>query len=190
MKKLIFISFFTIFSYLNINAQKDFAIAVFADVGLTLRGDHHGHPAGTLDIVSRFKYNANQRKLGHWVYFVEFEFAQLEGDFKRYSGNLAFNFNRIVFPKIWFIPRFELKNLEIQPSIGYGIISRYDFTKPSLGFSTEIGYRLSKHLKIDILFQASERSDMIELYGKSDSKLGVFNTRESIFGGLGVEIDF
>jgi len=190
MKKLGLISFILLFYNLNSFSQKDFAIAVYADVGLTLRGDHHGHPAGTLDIVSRFKYNFSQRKLGHWVVFGEFEFAQLEGDFKRYSANVAYNFNRIIFPKIWFIPRFEMKNFEVNLSVGYGAISRFDFVKPSFGFSAEFGYRLSKHLKINVLAQFSERSDMIELYGKSDSKLGIFNTRESIFGGLGVEVDF
>ncbi|QOD61904.1 hypothetical protein H9I45_05540 [Polaribacter haliotis] len=190
MKKLVFIILFTLLSFSKTTAQNDFAIALYANIGLTLRGDHHGHPAGTLDIVTRFKYNANQNKLGHWVYFAEFEFAQLEGNYKRYSGNLAYNFNRIVFPKIWFIPRFELKHLELQPSIGYGVITRFDLVKPSLGFSLEVGYRLNKHFKIDVLFQASERSDMIALYGDSDSKLGLFDTRQSVFGGLGVEIDF
>ena len=185
MKKIIASLFFIFFISISY-AQNNFSIAIYEDVGLALRGDHHGHPPGTLNIVSRFKYNSKQRNIGYWMYFGEFEFAQLEGDYKRYSGNIGYTFNRIVFPKIWFIPRFELKNFETNFTIGYGAISRYDFTEPSFGYSIEFSYRFNKTFKINILSQGSERSDMIRLYGDSDSILGPLNTRESIFAGLEV----
>ncbi|ANW96451.1 hypothetical protein AXE80_09235 [Wenyingzhuangia fucanilytica] len=169
-------------------AQERFSIALLTDAGLALRGDHHGHPAGTFDLLGEFTYHHTQQKYGRWIYYVEFEHAPLKGGFKRYSGNIGYSFNKIVIPSFWFVPRMDLKNLSFTTSLGYGAISRYDFVVGSFGYDAEFSYRINKTFKLNLLAQASERSDMIKLYGKSDSILGPFNTRESLF--IGVEVSF
>ncbi|SER04885.1 hypothetical protein SAMN05421824_2890 [Hyunsoonleella jejuensis] len=173
-----------LFYSLSINAQGNFSLGVYEDIGLGLRGDEHGHPPGTLDVVIRGKYNFKQQRLGYWLVLGEFEFAELAGDYKRYSGNIGYAFNKIVFPKIWFIPRFEMTNFETNLALGYGIISRFDFTKPSFGWSLEFSYKLTKWLKINVLSQGTQRTDMVQLYSASDRELGFLDMRESWFFGL------
>ena len=143
MKKLIYILLFTTFC----QAQDNVSLSVFQDVKFALQGDEaRGYKAGTLNILARFKMQGNQDELGYFVVVPEFEYADLQGTYRRYSVNIGYTINAI-------------KKIEVTPMINYGWIDRGVSTY-SGGASIETMYKLSDNIKIGVLNQLVHRTDL------------------------------
>lgn len=143
MKLLIYILLFTTFC----QAQDNVSISVFQDVKFALQGDEaRGYKAGTLNIIARLKMQGNQDDLGYFVVVPEFEYADLQGTYRRYSVNIGYTLNAI-------------KNIEVTPMINYGWIDRGVSTY-SGGGSIETMYKLSDNIKIGVLNQLVHRTDL------------------------------
>lgn len=148
---------------LSLNAQRKVSLAVYQDARLMLVGDKdHGYDAGTLNIVTRLKMQGHQLKNGYMVVFPEFEYADLEGIYKRYSLNVGYTFNQ------WS------QKLEFSAYIGYGFIDRYALCFFSTAASGEVAYKINKKLKLNLMAQFTERKDLAWLYGTNDIRFSGF----------------
>ena len=133
-------------------AQERVAISVYQDVRMALTGDDY-YEAGTLDVLVKAKLQGIQKRLGYMFVAPEFEYSDLEGIYKRYAVNAGFTFNTLGDP------------VEISLSAGYGWIDRWGKSMFSFNAQGEVAYRLNSRLKIVLLSQFTERSDLTWRYG-------------------------
>lgn len=156
------------------NAQERINFGLYQDAKFAVIGDEaRGYKAGTIDIVARFKMEGLQGKNGYVVVYPEFEYAEIKGTYKRYSVNVGYNFNQ------------RWKNVEIQPSIGYGWIDRFGKTGFSFGGAVDVGYKVTDRLKLVAVMQATERKDLKIFYGENKLKFsGFIGIEFAIFGNI------
>lgn len=151
-------------------SQSKVSLSLHQDARLLFQGDDKGNDAGTIDIVARFKMQGNQHDFGYIIVYPEFEYAKIEGTYKRYSANVGYTFNQLF-----------ITNLELSAAAGYGWIDRYGKTMFSWGGSGEIAYKVH-HVKFSLMAQLTERSDLKYLYGKSEARLsGFFGIEFNLF---------
>ena len=134
---------------LTTQAQRKISIAVNQDAKFLFVGDkERGYDAGTLNLVTRIKLQGHQLEHGYMVVAPEFEYADIEGIYKRYSANVGYTFNR-------WIP-----NIETSAYIGYGWIDRYGKTTFSGSASGEVAYKINDWLKVNVFGQLTHRTDL------------------------------
>ena len=151
----------------NVKAQEQVSFSLMQDLKFATIGDtKRGYDAFTPNIVVRFKMQGIQGKVGFLTIFPEFEYAAIEGNYYRYSANVGYSFNNLLF-----------KDWTYTPAIGWGMIDRYGKSFFSFGGSLEISYRLSPKFNLVALNQLTERKDLKWLWG--DNKIGY-----SFFVGL------
>ena len=144
---------FLLMSITLINAQERLGISVYQDVRMALTGDDY-YEAGTLDVLVKAKFQGIQKRLGYMFVAPEFEYSDLEGIYKRYAVNAGFTFNTLGAPPV-----------EISLSAGYGWIDRWGKSMFSFNAQGEVAYRINSRLKIVLLSQFTERSDLTWRYG-------------------------
>lgn len=152
--KVCFISYIALFilTLLSITAkaQSGVSISLHQDIRLAIVGDEeHGYKAGTLDLLARFKMNGNQGKYGYFVVYPEFEYAEIDGIYKRYSVNVGYTLNKLI-----------VDDAEIGVYLGWGWIDRYGKTFYSFGGGIEVSYKLTEKLKISGIGQLTERKEL------------------------------
>lgn len=153
------------------NAQSRVSFSIMQDLKFATIGDaKRGYDAFTPNIVARFKMQGNQFKHGYLIVFPEFEYAAIEGNYYRYSANVGYSFNNLLF-QYW----------TYTPAIGWGMIDRYGKSFFSFGASLEISYSISNTFNIVALNQLTERKDLLWLWG--DNKIGY-----SFFVGLEIKL--
>lgn len=146
-----------------VNAQKqlnsiDFSL--YQDAKLLITGDNLGNDAGTLNLLARVELKGYQKKGYYFSVFPEFEIAALKDRYIRYSINMGWTFNQ------WF------QNWEYNVSVGYGIIDRFTKAFFSSGGSMSISY--GKNLKVSLLLQATDRTDLKYAYNTDGFKFSGF----------------
>ena len=149
--KIVLLTIFIIATLITglLHAQDNVSVSVFQDVKLaTIGDDKRGYDAFTLNTVIRFKMQGNQSEYGYFVVAPEFEYAELEVPYKRWSVNVGYTFNQLI-----------LDNVEVTPMINYGWIDRGVSTF-SGGASLETMYKINDTLKIGILQQLTHRTDL------------------------------
>lgn len=157
------IALFLLIGLSNCYAQRQVSVSIHQDFKLGVLGDkEHGYKAGTVDILARFKMQGHQQKYGYMIMFPEFEYAEIQGIYKRYSVNAGYTFNRLL-----------VKNFEVSAALGYGWIDRYGKSMFSFGGSGEIAYKIND-LKISVIGQLTERKDLAWLYGKNEIRFSGF----------------
>lgn len=137
---------------LSLNAQRNVSLAIYQDVKLLTIGDGY-YETGTINLIARIKMQGHQQKYGYMIVYPEFEYAQIEGNYKRYSLNVGYTFNKLF-----------LRNVETSLQGGYGWIDRYDRTTFSASANGEIAYNISDKIKINLLAQFTHRTDLKLLY--------------------------
>lgn len=146
------------------------SVAIYQDAKFLFIGDkERGYEAGTIDIVARLKMQGNQDKYGYLIVFPEYEYAEIEGIYKRYSANVGYTFNKLI-----------LDRFEANISLGYGWIDRYSMSSWSFGASSELTYKITDRLKFNLLLQGTERKDLEVLWG---------NNAFRISGFIGIEVN-
>tara|TARA_B110000914_G_scaffold28547_1_gene21268 strand:- start:67 stop:642 length:576 start_codon:yes stop_codon:yes gene_type:complete len=142
----------------NSLSQEKVSLGIFQDAKLMFLGDHRGNGPGTMDVILRFKIEGKQNKIGYFVYFFNYEHANLASTFNRYSLSAGYTFNTINLRNN-FLNRFEFT-----PIVGYGILHRdrsnsldryYNWS-----FGEETAFRVSPFMKISFLTQLMQRSDL------------------------------
>ena len=135
--------------FMQCNAQSTISISIHQDLKLATIGDtKRGYEAFTPNLLIRFKMQGKQRQLGYMVVFPEFEYAEIDGYYKRYSANAGYTFNQ------WF----EKWEYSIYGS--YGFIDRWSKSFFSFGASGEIAYKISDKFKVSAVGQFTERKDL------------------------------
>ena len=142
--------------------QKKVSVSIHQDAKLLIAGDGYYKP-GTLNIVTRLKMQGNQDQYGYMIVFPEFEYADIDGTYKRYSANIGYTLNKLM-----------LNNLEASVSLGWGFINRYSKSFFSGGGSGEIAYKLNDIIKVSILGQLTERKDLKAMYGSNEIRFSGF----------------
>ena len=155
------------FAVISASAQSNISLSLHQDARLLITGDNIGNNAGTLDLLLRFKMQGNQFKHGYIIVFPEFEYSEIDGNYKRYSANAGYTFNQFV------------KNFEFSATGGYGWIDRYGKTMFSFSGTGEIAYNLG-FAKISAIGQLTERSDLAYYYGDKAIRFSGF---------IGIEIN-
>lgn len=145
-------------------AQEQVGIAILQDVRLATIGDQeHGYNAFTPDIIARVKMQGNQQKYGYLIVYPEFEYAQIQGEYYRYSANVGYTLNKL------FLDDFEASLVG-----GYGFIDRYGISTSSFSLTGEIGYKVSRFFKIVVDGQLTQRSDLKWMYGDNAIRFSGF----------------
>lgn len=152
-------------------AQDLISVSFHQDLKLLAFGDDLGNRSGTLDLITRIKYEGKDKKIGFIVLGIEYERANIKDGFTRYSGFFGYSIN----------PFFNETNLYITPAIGFGNIARRKQISTSWSGSLQIAYKLSNSLKISSLIQYTERSDLKTTNNKNE-------TRYSFFIGLNINL--
>jgi hypothetical protein len=145
----------------KLNAQERVSFSLHLDPKLMFFGDGNNYEAGTLNIYGRFKMQGLQQKHGYMVVMPTFEYANLEGIYKRYSADVGYTFNRYY------------KNVETSVYGGYGWIDRYGKTTFSFSATAELAYIIGS-FKISAITQLTQRTDLMWLYGKTEYRFSGF----------------
>ena len=131
-------------------AQRKVSLSLHQDLKLATIGDkERGYDAFTTNILARFKMQGNQQKHGYMIVFPEFELADIEGTYKRYSANVGYTFNNLIVDRV-----------EATSAIGWGFIDRYDKAFFSFSAMGELAYGLNDKFKISLIAQFTERKDL------------------------------
>ncbi|QTE22983.1 hypothetical protein [Polaribacter cellanae] len=133
-------------------------------------GDNLGNNAGTVNFITRLKYEGNDKNLGYFIYGLEYEKAFLiSSSYTRYGAFSGYTFTDV----------FRNYNFQIAPSLGIGNIQREGNNLVSWSASLQLEYFLSDAVKLSFLNQITERTDLKFLYGKVKYRYSFF---------LGIEI--
>lgn len=156
MKKLITI--IAILFYINSSAQGTPAIAIYQDVAMAVKDDKHGNEAFTTNLLLRLELQGYQMHNHYFSVIVNFEYADLTySEYVRYAFGLGWTFNE------W------IDNVEFSTSVNVGMIGRNEVLyMGSLGATGEIAYKLNDKIKIGLLGQVTERTDVKAIWGSSD----------------------
>ncbi len=127
-------------------------------------GDKLGNKAGTLDIITRIKYESKSKKLGFFVFGAEFEKANIKESYSRYGVFVGYSFK----------PFLNDTNFFIEPSLGYGYIHRKNVNLNSWSASLQTAYKLSERIKLSSIIQFTERTDLEMLYSKKEIRYSFF----------------
>src|SRR5690554_1554863 len=130
-------------------AQEQVSFAVLQDVRLAVTGDDKGNDAFTTNILARVKMQGKQSEYGYLIIYPEFEYANLKQVYLRYSANVGYTLNQLF-----------IKNLEASLIGGIGFINKEGEGSSSFSATGELGYRISRHLKIITDLQLVQRSDI------------------------------
>lgn len=161
MSKNLFIKILTVYTVFLTNkiySQNNIELLVLQDARLAITEDKTGnYKPFTLDILTKLKLTGKQKETGFLVLSPFFEYAEIEGIYKRYGFDAGFTFNNSV-----------VDGLTFTPSINYGIQDRgYDGKRISFlvfGADFEFGYQITDNLKVVALAQFVERKDLRYMY--------------------------
>ena len=136
-------------------SQRHISLSIYQDAKFLVAGDkERGYDAGTLDLLMRFEMQGDQQDWGYMIVFPEYEYAELDGTYQRYSANVGYVFNKLI-----------VEDFEAGASIGYGMIDRWRRNFLSFGGSGFIKYKLTDDIKLNLLVQATERKELKWAYG-------------------------
>lgn len=145
------------------HAQRHLSLSLHQDPRLSITGDDsRGYEAGTLNLLVRLKAQDNQQEFGYWLVFPEYQFANIEGDYQRYSFNVGYTFNQLL-----------INRLEASATAGYGCIDRFGKTTFSYGSSGELAYNLNG-IKLSMISMLTQRTDLGFFYGKTKLVFSAF----------------
>ena len=140
---------------------QEIRLAVWQDARLAITEDATGnYKPFTVDVYAKLKLIGNQSDAGHLVVSPTFEYADLEGVYKRYAVDVGYCFDQSV-----------IDGLEVTASINYGILDRWSKAWLVFGADLESSYEISDGLHLSILGQAVDRKDLLWAY--SNHKIGL-----------------
>lgn len=173
MKKIIII--ITLLLSVKNYSQGIIKLTILQDAKLGLIGDNKGNNAFTTDLLVKFKLTGKQFEYGYLTISPYLEYAEINGIYKRYAVDVGFTFNKLI-----------IKNLEITPSINYGIQDRYKKSWLVFGSDIEANYKLTDNIGLTALAQFVERKDLLWMYGDKKIRfsgfigitMNIFNTKK------------
>ena len=131
------------------------SVSIYQDARLMFLGDQdHNIDKGTLDLVLRVKMEGYQDRYGYFVVYPEFEYAEIEGIYKRYSVNVGYVLNQL-----------PVKDFELGFGIGWGWIDRYGKSMFSFAGTSNLSYKITDNIKLSLLGQITERKDLAVMWG-------------------------
>ena len=140
-------------------AQEQLSLSLYQDARLLILGDpDHGYSAGTLDFTIRLNMQGNQQKYGYLVVFPEFEYANIQGIYKRWSANIGYTFNKLILPKT-----------EASAALGFGFTDRYGLSFLTWSLNGAINYKISNRIKASINSQLVQRKDLEHFYNETNA---------------------
>ena len=160
MKKLILLLMMSL--SINMVAQEKLKLSVYQDV--------KSFTESTTDVLVKLKMTGKQDRLGYMSISPMFEYAELEGIYKRYAFDVGYSLNKLY-----------IKNLEASISVNYGIQERWSKTFLVFGADAELLYKLTDNISLSILLQSVQRKDLLWAY--EDRVI-----RFSGFAGITVEL--
>lgn len=161
---LIIAILFTIASFMSsLLAQNGIEVGIWQDPKLAFFEDSTGsYQPFTLDILTKVSLQGRQQDAGFFSLSALFEYADLEGIYKRYGVDLGFTFTESISGK-----------LEVTPSINWGFLDRWGRNFMVFGADLEITYDILEGVKFSYLAQLVHRKDLLWAYG--DNKIGFSN---------------
>jgi hypothetical protein len=161
MKKLsiLFMLLISLITY----SQPNISIQSVQDIRLAIIGDNRGNDAFTTNVLTTFKMNGHQFDTGYLSVGFAFEYADINENYSRWSGNVGWVFNQLIF-----------KDFEVALYGNYGFINRWGNGFLSFGAVSEINYKLNDNFKLSLIGQATERNDLKYRYGTTIPKFSIF----------------
>ena len=151
-------------SALSLSNAQDIRLGLYQDARLAVAKDKTGNYSPfTLDFLTKLKLISNQIGSGTLVVSPMFEYADIEGIYKRYAIDVGFNFNESL-----------VLGLELTPSINYGIQDRGGISWLVFGADLELSIELNDNVRISVLGQAVDRKDLLTEYGENKISLSGF----------------
>jgi hypothetical protein len=133
------------------------SVSFHQDLRLLTLGDKIANDPGTLNLITKIKYEGRQKKAGFLVFGVEYEIANINKTYRRYGISSGYTFNTL----------FGNESIHITPYLGIGGILRMGRTSLSCSGSLQISYALNKTIQISSLFQLTHRTDLLHLYNNN-----------------------
>lgn len=147
-------------------AQEGVSIGIHQDYKMAFKGDpDRDYEAPVANFLVRMKLMSVETETGYLSIFPEFEYADIDGDYYRYSFNVGYTFNTFH------------RRLEVTPYIGIGFIDRFGKSFYSFGAGTDVGITIFKNFKFVNTVQLTDRRDLG--YFWDSYKIGI-----SVFGGF------
>ena len=141
---------YTAFLTNKLHSQNEIELLVLQDARLAITEDKTGNnKLFNLDILTKLKLTGKQKESGFLVVSPFFEYAEIEGIYKRYGFDVGFTFNNSV-----------INGFSFTPTVNYGIQDRWGKSFLVFGTDFEISYKVSKNIKVVALAQFVERKDL------------------------------
>lgn len=139
-------------------AQEQLSLSLYQDARLLILGDpDHGYSAGTLNFTARLNMQGKQQQYGYLVVYPEFEYANIQGIYKRYSANVGYTFNQLIIPKT-----------EAMAALGFGFTDRYGLSWLTWSLNGTINYKINNRIKASINGQLVQRKDLKHFYNETN----------------------
>lgn len=151
-----------LFNYCNVTSQEKLSFGFYQDARLLLLGDNHTNPRGTIDIIFNIQFQSSQKKHGYFIFFPEFENANIsDSSLRRFSLNAGFTFN-----KLQRLHRY-LKKFEATSTIGFGVLDRFGTKTNNWSINANLVYKLNDRIKLGFNNQFMQRTDLKFKYQKN-----------------------
>jgi hypothetical protein len=140
---------------LNTYSQETISFSMLQDAKLLITGDDKGNPPGTTDLIFNMNWEGKQFEYYYFSIQTQFEYANLQSKFYRYSVHGIWTLNRLFIPK-----------LEASIGLGFGVIHR-DIDIDGMGTYSatgELAYPITKKIMVLAKYEIVRRSDLIALY--------------------------
>ena len=145
----------------NLYSQDRLALSIQQDLKLAVVGDEkRGYDAFTTDALIRLEMHGKPNHIGYVVVFPEYEFADIEGKYHRYSFNAGYV--------------FMFRKVHIGLTGSYGFIDRYEVNTRSGGFSVSLKYPITNNIKLVTTSQFVDRTDLQWLWDVDEIRFSGF----------------
>ena len=129
-------------------SQSQLSINIYQDARLATFGDNKGNEAFTSNFRIRNEWQAGQLNHSYWFVAPEFEYADLQLAYKRYSVNVGQRFNK--FSKLF----------QASYSLGYGITDRSHAKYTSFNADAELSVVISSNIHLLLSSQLTQRKEL------------------------------
>lgn len=152
--KTIWITAIAILGFLALcNAQDNISIGLYQDARLLFVGDERGNNAGTIDVKLDISLQGNQFTHYYFEMRPQLEYANLQGGkYVSWLINGGWVFNQM------------FNNIEAGAYLTIGAIHRFGGAFGTYGVTADLSYKLNDNLKISLLAQTINRSDLTFMY--------------------------
>lgn len=153
----------------GVSQAQEIRLAVWQDARLAIAEDSNGQSPFTANTLVKLKLQGDQGKVGYLVVSPFWEYADLEVNYNRFGFDIGYTFTQFRW------------DIEVTPSINYGILDRAGQGYHTFGADLEASIPIANNLRLSILGQLVDRKDLSRFDDRKVVASGFIGLQYKIF---------